>query len=86
MGTRLIERRYGLVLNVALAHRKFAEKLERMAKEALVDEIMIADFHPDQASRLKGYQVLAEKFDFSSKEFARLQCKAGGMNEREKAT
>ncbi|WP_336130011.1 hypothetical protein [Priestia megaterium] len=25
-----------------------------MAKEALVDEIMIADFYPDQASQLKG--------------------------------
>ncbi|TCN28126.1 LLM class flavin-dependent oxidoreductase [Mesobacillus foraminis] len=44
-----------------------AEKLKRMANEALVDEIMIADFYPDQASRLKGYQLLAEEFDFSSK-------------------
>jgi alkanesulfonate monooxygenase SsuD/methylene tetrahydromethanopterin reductase-like flavin-dependent oxidoreductase (luciferase family) len=31
-----------------------AERLKRIAKEALVDEIMIADFYPDQASRLKG--------------------------------
>lgn len=44
-----------------------AEKLKRMANEALVDEMMIADFYPDQASRLKGYQLLAEEFDLSSK-------------------
>jgi luciferase family oxidoreductase group 1 len=44
-----------------------AEKLKRMANEALVNEIMIADFYPDQASRLKGYQLLAEEFDLRSK-------------------
>ena len=44
-----------------------AEKLKRLAKEALVDEIMIADFYPSQESRLKGHQLLAEAFDLKSK-------------------
>lgn len=60
-------RRYNKSRFVIGSAANVAEKLERMAKEALVDEIMIADFYPDQASRLKGYQLLAEKFDFSSK-------------------
>jgi hypothetical protein len=38
-----------------------------MAKAALVDEIMIADFYPSQESRLKGYQLLAEEFELNSK-------------------
>lgn len=44
-----------------------AEKLNQMANEALVNEIMIADFYPDQASRLKGYRLLAEEFGLISK-------------------
>lgn len=44
-----------------------AHQLRQMAKAALVDEIMIADFYPSQESRLKGYQLLAEEFDLSSK-------------------
>ncbi|MED4761600.1 hypothetical protein [Priestia megaterium] len=44
-----------------------AEKLKRMANDALIVEIMMADFSPDQASRLKGYQLLIEKFDLGSK-------------------
>ncbi|HZG71393.1 MAG TPA: hypothetical protein VEY51_07615 [Chondromyces sp.] len=44
-----------------------AEKLKRLAKEALVDEIMIADFYPSQESRLKGHQLLAEAFELKSK-------------------
>ncbi|MFP5110564.1 MsnO8 family LLM class oxidoreductase [Neobacillus sp. C211] len=50
----------GSVVNVA-------EKLKRLAKEALVDEIMIADFYPSQESRLKGHQLLVEAFDLKSK-------------------
>ncbi|WP_096199585.1 LLM class flavin-dependent oxidoreductase [Bacillus sp. FJAT-45350] len=42
-----------------------AEKLKRLAKEALVDEIIIADFYPSQESRLKGHQLLAEAFDIN---------------------
>jgi hypothetical protein len=39
-----------------------------LAKEALVDEMMIADFYPSQESRLKGHQLLAEAFEeFKSK-------------------
>ncbi|WP_066052139.1 LLM class flavin-dependent oxidoreductase [Robertmurraya korlensis] len=43
-----------------------AEKLKQLAKEALVDEMMIADFYPSQESRLKGHQLLAEAFDLKS--------------------
>ena len=50
----------GSANNVAL-------KLKRMANEAFADEIMVADFYPDQASRLKGYQLLTEEFGLSSK-------------------
>lgn len=42
-----------------------AEKLKRLAKEALVDEIIIADFYPSQESRLNGHQLLAEAFDIN---------------------
>jgi luciferase family oxidoreductase group 1 len=44
-----------------------AVQLRQIAKAALVDEIMIADFYPSQESRLKGYQLLAKEFDLSSK-------------------
>ncbi|RAS74572.1 LLM class flavin-dependent oxidoreductase [Priestia endophytica] len=44
-----------------------AHQLRQMAKASLVDEIMIADFYPSQRSRLKGYQLLAEEFDLTSK-------------------
>ena len=40
-----------------------AEKIKQLAKEALVEEIMIADFYPRQERRLKGHQLLAEAFD-----------------------
>jgi luciferase family oxidoreductase group 1 len=44
-----------------------AEKLKRLAKDAIADEIMIADFYPSQESRLKGHQLLAEAFDIKTK-------------------
>lgn len=43
-----------------------AHKLREMAKVALVDEIMIADFYPSQESRLKGHQLLAKEFALGS--------------------
>ncbi|GAF64705.1 hypothetical protein BTS2_1601 [Bacillus sp. TS-2] len=39
-----------------------AEKLDQMAKASMVDEIIIADFYPDQESRKKGHQLLAKQF------------------------
>lgn len=33
-----------------------------MTKEAWVDEIMIADFYPEQTARLKAYELLAKEF------------------------
>jgi luciferase family oxidoreductase group 1 len=44
-----------------------AKKLKGLAKEALVDEIMIADFYPSQESRLEGHQLLAKEFDLKFK-------------------
>lgn len=38
-----------------------AEKLQHLAKESLVDEIMIADFYPNQESRKKGHRLLADE-------------------------
>ncbi|WP_148359677.1 LLM class flavin-dependent oxidoreductase [Peribacillus simplex] len=38
-----------------------AEKLDQMAKASLVDEIIIADFYPDQASRKNGHRLLAKE-------------------------
>lgn len=40
-----------------------AKKLREKANEAWVDEIMIADFYPEQASRLKAFELLAKEFD-----------------------
>lgn len=42
--------------------------LREKAKEAWVDEIMIADFYPDQAARLKAYELLAEEFALNRNE------------------
>lgn len=39
-----------------------AQKLRKLAKEALVDEIMIVDFYGEQEGRLKAYNLLAEEF------------------------
>lgn len=38
-----------------------AEQLRQMAKASLVDEIMIADFYPNQESRKKGHKLLAKE-------------------------
>ncbi|MGG4146263.1 LLM class flavin-dependent oxidoreductase [Paenibacillus algorifonticola] len=38
-----------------------AEQLQQMAKASLVDEIMIADFYPNQESRKKGHELLAKE-------------------------
>ena len=39
-----------------------AQKLRELAKETLVDEIMIVDFYGEQEGRLKAYNLLAEEF------------------------
>ena len=39
-----------------------AQKLRDLAKETLVDEIMIVDFYGEQEGRLKAYNLLAEEF------------------------
>lgn len=39
-----------------------AQKLRALAKETLVDVIMIVDFYGEQEGRLKAYNLLAEKF------------------------
>lgn len=39
-----------------------AQKLRDLAKEALVDEIMIVDFYGEQEGRLKAYDLLAKEF------------------------
>ncbi|MNY40383.1 hypothetical protein D3C86_1751230 [compost metagenome] len=38
-----------------------AEELHQMAKASLVDEIIIADFYPNQESRKKGHELLAKE-------------------------
>ncbi|AIQ48593.1 luciferase [Paenibacillus sp. FSL R7-0273] len=38
-----------------------AEELDQLAKASLVDEIIIADFYPNQESRKKGHRLLANK-------------------------
>ncbi|PYY27901.1 LLM class flavin-dependent oxidoreductase [Paenibacillus illinoisensis] len=38
-----------------------AEKLHQLATASLVDEIIIADFYPNQESRKKGHRLLAEE-------------------------
>lgn len=40
---------------------KVAEKLHQLAKDSLVDEIIVADFYPDQESRKKGHRLLANE-------------------------
>jgi hypothetical protein len=61
-------RQYNKDRFVIVSAANVAEKLKRLAKEALVDEMMIADFYPSQESRLKGHQLLAEAFEeFKSK-------------------
>ena len=47
---------------------KVANRLREIAKEAWVDEIMIADFYPEQAARLKGLELLAGEFGLIRKE------------------
>lgn len=38
-----------------------AEHLHQMARASLVDEIIIADFYPNQESRKKGHELLAKE-------------------------
>lgn len=38
-----------------------AEKLHQLATASLVDEIIVADFYPNQESRKKGHRLLAEE-------------------------
>ncbi|MDQ1005344.1 alkanesulfonate monooxygenase SsuD/methylene tetrahydromethanopterin reductase-like flavin-dependent oxidoreductase (luciferase family) [Neobacillus niacini] len=39
-----------------------AQKLRELAKEAVVDEIMLVDFFGEQEGRLKAYTLLSEEF------------------------
>lgn len=45
-----------------------AKRLRDKAKEAWVDEIMIADFYPEQAARIKSLELLAREFGLNRKE------------------
>lgn len=36
------------------------EQLQQLAKASLVSDIILADFYPDQESRMKGHRLLAE--------------------------
>lgn len=45
-----------------------AKRLREKAKEAWVDEIMVADFYPEQAARLKALELLAREFGLNRKE------------------
>ncbi|MCM3512241.1 hypothetical protein [Carnobacterium inhibens] len=42
------------------------EILKEKANEAMVDEIMIADFYPTQSSRLNAMKLLAAEFKLNS--------------------
>ena len=42
-----------------------------MATETQVDEIMLADFYPNQEARIKAYILLAEAFDLKTDNLAR---------------
>ena len=46
---------------------KVGEKLRSLAKDAMVDEIMLMDFYTEATHRQKGYKLLAEGFGLSSK-------------------
>ncbi|MCY7782755.1 MULTISPECIES: MsnO8 family LLM class oxidoreductase [unclassified Bacillus (in: firmicutes)] len=41
-------------------------KLKEMAAETQVDEIMLADFYPNQEARIKAYSLLADAFDLKT--------------------
>lgn len=41
-------------------------KLRQVAKETMVDEVMIMEFYPDQETSHKGYRLLAEEFNLKS--------------------
>lgn len=43
------------------------EHLLQLAKASLVNEIIIADFYPNQESRMRGHELLAEAFDLNKK-------------------
>ncbi|MCZ8534868.1 LLM class flavin-dependent oxidoreductase [Psychrobacillus psychrodurans] len=43
------------------------EHLHQLAKASLVNEIIVADFYPDQESRMKGHGLLAEAFGLDKK-------------------
>lgn len=45
--------------------KSVAERLRAMAKEALVDEIMLMEFYPDAAARHRAYKLLAEEFELT---------------------
>lgn len=45
-----------------------AEQLQQIAKASLVNEIMIADFYPNQVSRKKGHELLAKELGLSQGE------------------
>jgi alkanesulfonate monooxygenase SsuD/methylene tetrahydromethanopterin reductase-like flavin-dependent oxidoreductase (luciferase family) len=41
---------------------KVAAILRKLAKEALVDEVMLFDMYPTMESKINGYQLLAKEF------------------------
>ena len=43
-----------------------AAQLKEMAAETQVDEIMLADFYPNQEARIKAYSLLAEAFELKT--------------------
>jgi luciferase family oxidoreductase group 1 len=46
--------------------KQVAEQLHQIATASLVNEIMIADFYPNQESRKKGHELLAKELGLSS--------------------
>ncbi len=48
--------------------KNVAKKLKEKANEAQVDEIMVADFYPEQTARLKAFELLAKEFNLSRNE------------------
>lgn len=45
--------------------KQVAEQLHQLARASLVNEIMIADFYPNQESRKKGHELLAKELGLS---------------------
>jgi RNA polymerase-interacting CarD/CdnL/TRCF family regulator len=43
--------------------QKVAQKLRQLAKETMVDEVMMMEFYSDKTASQKAYRLLAKEFD-----------------------